>query len=176
MTEQALISAKETSDGISSAIGLNKGMFTWDNLLSAAIALVVCILAIMIIMKILRKMFSRSKMEPSLAGFILKVIKIECPHFTNDKKDEKDTQESPIQTQEDPKVFDNPQPQTVEFIENEVPIIVNSANSDDKEKADSDQKKGESGNKNKQKDDLGMVVKAAGNEENAKGNKVYDPA
>ncbi len=76
MTEQALISAKETSDGISSAIGLNKGMFTWDNLLSAAIALVVCILAIMIIMKILRKMFSRSKMEPSLAGFILKVIKI----------------------------------------------------------------------------------------------------
>ena len=45
MTEQALISAKETSDGISSAIGLNKGMFTWDNLLSAAIALVVCILA-----------------------------------------------------------------------------------------------------------------------------------
>ena len=76
MTEQALISAKETSDGITSAIGLNKGMFTWDNLLSAAIALVVCILAIMIIMKILRKMFSRSKMEPSLAGFILKVIKI----------------------------------------------------------------------------------------------------
>ena len=76
MTEQALISAKETSDGISSAIGLNKGMFTWDNLLSAAIALVVCILAIMIIMKILRKMFSRSKMEPSLAGFILKVIKV----------------------------------------------------------------------------------------------------
>ncbi len=92
--------------------------------------------------------------------------------ITNDKKDEKDTQESPIQTQEDPKVFDNPQPQTVEFIENEVPIIVNSANSDDKEKADSDQKKGESGNKNKQKDDLGMVVKAAGNEENAKGNTV----
>ena len=76
MTEQALISAKETSDGITSAIGLNKGMFTWDNLLSAAIALVVCILAIMIIMKILRKMFSRSKMEPSLAGFILKVIKV----------------------------------------------------------------------------------------------------
>lgn len=76
MTEQTLISAKETSDGISSAIGLNKGMFTWDNLLSAAIALVVCILAIMIIMKILRKMFSRSKMEPSLAGFILKVIKV----------------------------------------------------------------------------------------------------
>jgi small conductance mechanosensitive channel len=76
MTDQALISAKETSDGITSAIGLNKGMFTWDNLLSAAIALVVCILAIMIIMKILRKMFSRSKMEPSLAGFILKVIKV----------------------------------------------------------------------------------------------------
>ena len=76
MTEQALISAKETSDGITSAIGLNKGMFTWDNLLSAAIALVVCILAIMIIMKILRRMFSRSKMEPSLAGFILKVIKV----------------------------------------------------------------------------------------------------
>ena len=76
MTEQALISAKETSDGISSAIGLNKGMFTWDNLLSAAIALVVCILAIMIIMRIMRKMFSRSKMEPSLANFILKVIKI----------------------------------------------------------------------------------------------------
>ncbi len=76
MTEQALISAKETSEGITSAIGLNKGMFTWDNLLSAAIALVVCIIAIMIVMKVLRKMFSRSKMEPSLAGFILKVIKI----------------------------------------------------------------------------------------------------
>ena len=76
MTEQALISAKETSDGVSSAIGLNKGMFTWDNLLSAAIALVVCILAIMIIMKVLRKLFSRTKMEPSLAGFLLKVIKI----------------------------------------------------------------------------------------------------
>ena len=76
MTDQALISAKETSDGITSAIGLNKGMFTWDNLLSAAIALVVCILAIMIIMRIMRKMFARSKMEPSLANFILKVIKI----------------------------------------------------------------------------------------------------
>ena len=76
MTDQALISAKETSEGITSAIGLNKGMFTWDNLLSAAIALVVCILAIMIIMRIMRKMFARSKMEPSLANFILKVIKI----------------------------------------------------------------------------------------------------
>ena len=76
MTDQALISAKETSDGITSAIGLNKGMFTWDNLLSAAIALVVCILAIMIIMRIMRRMFARSKMEPSLANFILKVIKI----------------------------------------------------------------------------------------------------
>ena len=76
MTDQALISAKETSEGITSAIGLNKGMFTWDNLLSAAIALVVCILAIMIIMRIMRRMFARSKMEPSLANFILKVIKI----------------------------------------------------------------------------------------------------
>ena len=76
MTDQALISAKEASDGITGAIGLNKGMFSWDNLLSAAIALVVCILAIMIIMRILRKLFSRSKMEPSLAGFLLKVIKI----------------------------------------------------------------------------------------------------
>ena len=76
MTDQALISAKETSEGITSAIGLNKGMFTWDNLLSAAIALVVCILAIMIIMRIMRRMFARSKMEPSLAGFILKVIKV----------------------------------------------------------------------------------------------------
>ena len=76
MTDQALISAKETSDGITSAIGLNKGMFTWDNLLSAAIALVVCILAIMIIMRIMRRMFARSKMESSLANFILKVIKV----------------------------------------------------------------------------------------------------
>ncbi len=76
MTDQALISAKETSDGITSAIGLNKGMVSWDNLLSAAIALVVCILAIMIIMRILRKLFARSKMEPSLSGFLLKVIKI----------------------------------------------------------------------------------------------------
>ena len=40
MTDQALISAKETSEGITSAIGLNKGMFTWDNLLSAAIMIV----------------------------------------------------------------------------------------------------------------------------------------
>ena len=76
MTDQTLISAKEATDGIAGAIGLNKGMFTWDNLLSAAIALVVCIIAIMIIMRILRKLFSRSKMEPSLASFLLKVIKI----------------------------------------------------------------------------------------------------
>ena len=76
MTDQALVSAKETSETVTSTLGLNKGMFSWDNLLSAAIALVVCILAIMIIMRILRKLFSRSKMEASLAGFLLKVIKI----------------------------------------------------------------------------------------------------
>lgn len=76
MTEQALIAAKETSEGVKSSLGINSGMFTMSNLLSAAIALVVCILAIWIVMKILRRMFERSKMAPSLAGFILKVIKI----------------------------------------------------------------------------------------------------
>ena len=76
MTEQTLVAAKETSESVKSSLGINSGMFTMSNLLSAAIALVVCILAIMIVMKILRKLFERSKMAPSLAGFLLKVIKI----------------------------------------------------------------------------------------------------
>ena len=76
MDNQALISAKETSEGVKGALGFNSGMFTWDNLLSAAIALVVCILAIWIVMKILRRMMERSKLGPSLSNFILKVVKI----------------------------------------------------------------------------------------------------
>ena len=76
MTEQTLIATKEAGDSLKASLGVNGGMFTMDNLLSAAIALVVCILAIMIVMKILRKLFERSKMAPSLQGFLLKAIKI----------------------------------------------------------------------------------------------------
>lgn len=76
MTEQAWIATKEASEGVKSSLGLSSGMFTWSNLLSAAIALVICILAIWIVMKIMRRMFERSKMAPSLSGFLLKVIKI----------------------------------------------------------------------------------------------------
>ena len=76
MTEQALAATQQTTETVKSSLGINSGMFTWDNLLSAAIALVICILAIWIVMKILRRMFAKSKMAPSLSGFILKVIKI----------------------------------------------------------------------------------------------------
>jgi small conductance mechanosensitive channel len=71
-----LIAAKEGANGIADSLGLNKGMFTWDNLLSAAIALIVCIIAIWIIMKILRRMMDRSKLTASLQSFILKAVKI----------------------------------------------------------------------------------------------------
>ena len=77
MTEQqALIATKEGANDVAAAIGFSKGMFTWENLLSAAIALIICIIAIWIIMKILRRMMDRSKLGASLQGFILKVIKI----------------------------------------------------------------------------------------------------
>ena len=76
MTEQALASAQQTGSGVSGALGIKSGMFTAQNLLAAAIALVVCIIAIWIVMKILRRIMDRSKMAPSLANFILKVVKI----------------------------------------------------------------------------------------------------
>ncbi len=77
MTEQqALIATKEGANDVAAAIGFSKGMFTWENLLSAAIALIICIIAIWIIMKILRRVMERSKLGASLQGFILKVIKI----------------------------------------------------------------------------------------------------
>ena len=52
MTEQALASAQQTGSGVSGALGIKSGMFTAQNLLAAAIALVVCIIAIWIVMSV----------------------------------------------------------------------------------------------------------------------------
>ena len=58
------------------AFTLDSGMFTASNLLSAAIALVVCILVIWIVMSILRRVINKSKISGSLGNFVLKMAKI----------------------------------------------------------------------------------------------------
>lgn len=76
MSNQSLIAAKDAREGIAASIGFNKGMFTMENLLSAAIALIICIIAIWIIMKIMRRVMEKSKLGASLSAFILKCVKI----------------------------------------------------------------------------------------------------
>lgn len=76
MTEKALIATQDGANSVAAQLGINKGMFSWDNLLAAAIALIICILAIWIIMKILHRVLDNSKLGTSLSNFILKLAKI----------------------------------------------------------------------------------------------------
>ena len=61
---------------VTAALTLDSGMFTASSLISAAIALVVCILVIWIVMSILRKVVNKSKIAGSLGNFVLKLSKI----------------------------------------------------------------------------------------------------
>ena len=77
MTEQqALIATKEGANDVAAAIGFSKGMFTWENLLSAAIALIICIIAIWIIMKLLRRAAKRLPVDTALADFVFACIRV----------------------------------------------------------------------------------------------------
>ncbi len=74
--ENALEETKESAAEVGEAIGINFQKFTAENFIAAAIALILCVLAIWLVMRVLRHVVSRSRLAPSLGHFILKIVKI----------------------------------------------------------------------------------------------------
>lgn len=74
--QSALESTKESIEDVNNAIGFSIGNLTVDQLISSAVTLVICVLAIWLIMRVARRVSAHSRLSESLSKFILKVLKI----------------------------------------------------------------------------------------------------
>ena len=72
----AVTEARESAGTVTELLGLNIKLLTWDRLLAAVISLIVCVIAIRLIMRILRRMTERSRLSEGLKKFVLKLAKI----------------------------------------------------------------------------------------------------
>ena len=80
--EHAVTEAKESAGTVTELLGLNIELLTWDHLLAAVISLIVCVIAIRLIMRVLRRMVNRSRLSESLGQFLLRLAKIAMEFLT----------------------------------------------------------------------------------------------
>ena len=80
--EHAVTEAKESAGTVTELLGLNIELLTWDHLLAAVISLIVCVIAIRLIMRVLRRMVDRSRLSESLGQFLLRLAKIAMEFLT----------------------------------------------------------------------------------------------
>lgn len=79
---EAVREAKQSADTLTELLGLNIKLLTWDHLLGAVVSLIVCVIAIHLIMRILRRVVERSKLSESLGRFFLRLAKIAMQFLT----------------------------------------------------------------------------------------------
>lgn len=72
----AVSEARDSAGTVTELLGLNIKLLTWDRLLAAVISLIVCVIAIRLIMRILRRVTERSRLSEGLKKFVLKLAKI----------------------------------------------------------------------------------------------------
>lgn len=78
----AIADAKQSADTVTELLGLNIKLLTWDRLLAAVVSLIVCVIAIHLIMRILRRVMERSRLSESLSRFLLQLSKIALEFVT----------------------------------------------------------------------------------------------
>jgi small conductance mechanosensitive channel len=78
----AIADAKQSADTVTEMLGLNIKLLTWDRLLAAVVSLIVCVIAIHLIMRILRRVVQRSHLSESLGRFLLQLGKIALEFVT----------------------------------------------------------------------------------------------
>ena len=81
-TLETISDARQSAETVTEQLGLNIKFLTWDHLLGAVISLIVCVIAIRLIMRILRRITERSRMSDSLARFFLRLAKIGMQFLT----------------------------------------------------------------------------------------------
>lgn len=78
----AISEAKESAGTVTELLGLNIKLLTWDRLLAAVVSLIVCVIAIRLIMRVLRRIIARSHLSESLGKFLLQLGKIALEFIT----------------------------------------------------------------------------------------------
>ena len=73
---EAISEARQSAETVTEQLGLNIKLLTWDHLLAAVVSLIVCVIAIHLIMRILRRIVARSRLSESLGRFFLRLAKI----------------------------------------------------------------------------------------------------
>ena len=81
-TLETISDARQSAETVTEQLGLNIKFLTWDHLLGAVISLIVCVIAIRLIMRILRRITERSRMSDSLTRFFLRLAKIGMQFLT----------------------------------------------------------------------------------------------
>ena len=73
---EAISEARQSAETVTEQLGLNIKLLTWDHLLAAVVSLIVCVIAIHLIMRVLRRIVARSRLSESLGRFFLRLAKI----------------------------------------------------------------------------------------------------
>ena len=78
----AVSDAKQSAETVTEQLGLNIKLLTWDRLFAAVISLIVCVIAIHLIMRVLRRVVDRSRLSEALGRFLLRLCRIALDFVT----------------------------------------------------------------------------------------------